>query len=118
MAQQSLASARVVDPILSAVARGYLSPAAAVADALFPIVEVGQRAGRILRFGTDDFKLVSTLRAPGSNTKRVQFGYASDPYSLADHSLEGAVPRENMQEAAAVPGIDLASNATKRVQNV
>lgn len=118
MSQQTPGQARVLDPILSAVARGYRSPKAAVANVLFPIVTVAQRAGRILSFGPDDFKLVSTKRAPGSNTKRVQFGYASDPFALVDHRLEGAVPAELDEEARAVPGIDLSSNAVRRVQNV
>ena len=118
MSQQTPGQARVLDPILTAVARGYRSPKAAVANVLFPIVTVGQRAGRILSFGPDDFKLVSTKRAPGSNTKRVQFGYASDPFALVDHRLEGAVPVELDEEARAVPGIDLSSNAVRRVQNV
>ena len=118
MQQQTPGQARVVDPILTAVARGYRSPKAAIANVLFPIVPVGQRAGRILTFGPDDFKLVNTMRAPGANTKRVQFGYASDPFALADYSLEGGVPIELQEEAQAVPGIDLASNAVRRVQNV
>ena len=115
---QSLAQSRAVDPILTAVARGYRSPGARVADVLFPIVPVGQRAGWILTFGQDDFRLVSTVRAPGSNTKRVQFGFGKDKYSLVDHRLEGSVPVENAEEATAVPGIDLAAMAVRRVQNV
>ena len=118
MPQATPGQARVLDPILSAVARGYRSPKAAIANVLFPIVTVGQRAGRILAFGPDDFKLVSTARAPGANTKRIQFGYASEPFSLVDYRLEGAVPVELMEEAQAVPGIDLQSNAVRRVQNV
>lgn len=117
MPQQTTAQARVQDPILTAVARGYRSPKAAIANVLFPLVPVGVRAGRILAFGPDDFKLVSTARAPGANTKRVQFGYASDRFSLVDHRLEGAVPVELQDEAQAVPGIDLTANAVKRVQN-
>ena len=117
MQQQTPGQARVVDPILTAVARGYRSPKAAIANVLFPIVSVGLRAGKILSFGPDDFKLVSTARAPGANTKRVQFGYASENYSLVDHRLEGAVPNELQEEASNGPGIDLSSNAVRRVQN-
>ena len=117
MPQATTGQARVVDPILSAVARGYRSPKAAIANILFPIVTVGQRAGRIIAFGPDDYKLMSTKRAPGANTKRVQFGYASDPFSLVDHRLEGGVPVELQEEAQAGPGIDLSSNAVQRVQN-
>lgn len=113
----NLAQTRVVDPILSAVARGYISPAAGVANALFPLIDVGARAGRIIAFGKEDFFKVNTVRAPGSNTKRVQFGYAAEGFSLLDHSLEGGVPIELMQEANAVPGINLAANAVRSVQN-
>jgi hypothetical protein len=117
MPQATLGQARVVDPILSAVARGYRSPKAAVANVLFPIVTVGLRAGRIISFGPDDFKLVNTARAPGANTKRIQFGYAGENYSLVDYRLEGAVPNELQEEASNGPGIDLSSSAVRRVQN-
>ena len=118
MPQMSTAQARVQDPIITTVARGYRSPAAAVASALFPIVSVSARAGRILSFGPDDFKIVSTVRAPGTNTRRVQFGHASGTFSLVDHRLEAAVPVELQEEATEVPGIDLAAQAVRRVQNV
>ncbi len=118
MTQQTTGQARVLDPILTAVARGYRSPKASVANVLFPIVSVGVRAGRILAFGADDFKLVSTARAPGANTKRVQFGYGSENFALVDHRLEGSVPVELQQEAANVPGIDLGSSALRRVLNM
>ena len=117
MPQATPGQARVVDPILSAVARGYRSPKAAVANVLFPIVPVGLRAGRIISFGPDDFKLVNSARAPGANTKRIQFGYAGENYSLVDYRLEGAVPNELQEEASNGPGIDLSSNAVRRVQN-
>lgn len=118
MSQMTPAAARVIDPILSAVARGYRSNSAPVADVLFPTVQVGQRGGRIISFGPDDFKLYVTSRAPGANTQRVQFGYSSSAFALVDYSLEGAVPIELMEEAGAVPGIDLASNAIARVRNL
>ena len=118
MPQATPGQARVVDPILSAVARGYRSPKAAVANVLFPIVTVGLRAGRIISFGPDDFTLVNTARAPGANTKRIQFGYAGENYSLVDYRLEGAVPNELQEEASNGPGIDLSSNAVRRVQNI
>lgn len=117
MSQQSLSQARVVDPIYTDIARGYLSPSAPVADVLFPFVTVYTRAGKIISFGPDDFKKVNTLRAPGANTLRVQYGYAGLPFSLGDHSLEGVVPRENAEEAQKVPGIDLGANAVRIVQN-
>lgn len=118
MSQMSTSQARAVDPILTAVARGYRSQAAAVADALFPIVTVGARAGNIISFGPDDFKIASTIRAPGSATKRVQFGYAKEQYALVDHRLEALVPAELQEEGLAVPGIDNIAIHVRKVQNM
>ena len=111
------AGARVIDPILTTVAQGYQN-AEFVGMNLFPSVPVGQRGGKIITFGKEDFALYATGRAPGSNTKRIQYGYAGSSYALESHSLEGLVPFEHMQEAAAVPGIDLARGAIMRVQNI
>ena len=113
----SPAQARVIDPIQTTVAQGYQN-ADMVAQYLFPRVPVAVRGGRILQFGKEDFRLYNTGRTPGSNTKRVQFGYLGTPYALESHSLEGVVPFENMQEANTVPGINLATGAVRKVQNI
>lgn len=118
MPQPSLSQVRAIDPILTSVARGYRSQKASVANALFPIVGVNARAGRIMVFDADSFKLVGTARAPGANTRRIQFGYGTGNFALVDHRLEGTVPRELQQEAQNGPGIDLSANAVRRVQDV
>jgi hypothetical protein len=116
--QPNLSDVRVIDPILTEVARGYGSPNAKIASILFPIVSVKQRGGTILTFGPESFRLVNTARAPGANTKRIQLGYAKGEYSLVDHRLEGEVPLENGDEAQTVPGIDLGAMAVNTVQDV
>lgn len=113
----TISSARVVDPILSTVAQGYKNNEL-IFPALFPVVPVDQRGGNIIEFGREDFRLYATARAPGSATKRVEFGYSGQPYALADHSLEGKLPYEIMQEANAVPGIDLGKIAVMKTQNI
>lgn len=117
MPQMTNAQARVIDPILSEVAQGYKN-ADMVGMSLFPYVPVGQRGGKILSFGKEDFRLYNTGRTPGSNTKRVQFGHSSGSYALEQHALEGMVPFELMEEAEAVPGIDLGSGAVTKVQDI
>jgi hypothetical protein len=118
MPQPSLPSDRVVDPILTTVAQGYGGTFAPVANVLFPIVPVGARGGKIITFGPDDFVVMNTERAAGESTKRVQFGHAGAPFGLADHSLEAGVPIERLQEAKAVPGIDLQTISIRRVQRI
>lgn len=109
--------ARVIDPVLSTVAQGYKN-AEMVANYLFPTVQVGARGGNIITFGREGFMLYASARAPGETTKRVKFGYAGSPFALVDYSLEGQIPIEVMQEANAVPGIDMAKRAINAVQDI
>lgn len=117
MPQMTPSAARVIDPILTEVARGY-SNSAMVGSALFPAVPVGQRGGKIIQFSKEAFRAYNTGRSPGADTKRVQFGYSSGSYALEQHALEGVVPFELMEEANAVPGIDLGSGAVQMVQDI
>lgn len=110
-------TAAVVDPILSTVARGYRNQEL-VSHLIFPRVSIPNRSMRVLAFGKEGFRKRNTRRAPGADKMRVQYGYASDPVSLVQDALEGIVPIEHMEEAASVPGINLASNAIGLVMDV
>lgn len=114
----NLTQTRLVDPVLTTIAQGYTN-GSMVAQFLFPRVDVTVRGGQIIQFGREGFMLYATQRAPGENTKRIQFGYAGQPFALVDYSLEGAVPIENMQEAEnGPPGIDLGQNAINGVSAI
>lgn len=114
MTQMTPQQVRVVDPVLSQVALGYRHPEH-VGMYLFPPVPVQVSGGQILEFGKESFRLYNSLRAPGAATKRVQFGHQGKPYALANHSLEGQVPREHLRDASRVPGVDLATRAVRSV---
>ncbi|OJY36356.1 MAG: hypothetical protein BGP11_08405 [Rhodobacterales bacterium 65-51] len=107
-------TAGVVDPILSTHARGYKN-SAFIHTALFPRVTVPSRSAKVIKFGKDDFRRSQTRRAPGADTVRVQFGYGADTVSLTQDALEGVVPFEIQQEAAGLPGIDMAKLHINRV---
>lgn len=111
------AQARVIDPILTTVAKGYKN-GRMVAEYLFPIVPVDQRGGQILEFGKEDFELYNTARVPGADTKEVQFGHLGNPFALKQNRLIGKVPFEHLQEANQVPGINLGTNAVRKTQNI
>jgi hypothetical protein len=117
MPQMTAGQARVIDPILTTVAQGYKN-ASLIGAALFPVVPVDQRGGKIISFGKEDFQLYNTGRAPGASTKRVQFGHSAGNYALEQHALEGLVPFEIMQEANQVPGIDMGKVAVMKTQNI
>lgn len=97
MPQLTPAQARVVDPVLTAVAQGFRQ-SNLIGGALFPRVGVQLRAGNVITFGREDFMLYTSARSPGENTRRVQFGYAGSPFALVDYSLEGGLPIEIQQE--------------------
>lgn len=102
--------ARVIDPILSGIAQGYRIMDL-IGSALFPRVPVRTRGGQIIEFDRDAFRLYATKRSPGGKTARIQFGYSGKPFALLQDSVEVPLPREHMQDAAAVPGIDLGKRA-------
>lgn len=117
MTQMSTSAARVIDPILSEIAQGYQN-VEMVGMNLFPSVLVMQRGGKIITFNKEDFALYNTARAPGANTKRVQFGHAGASYSLEQHALEGVSPWEIQSEASAVAKINYGAIAVRKVQNI
>ena len=114
MSQQTPAQTRVVDPILSEHSRGYRRQGN-VGRALFPLAPVAAYGGKVITFGKESFRLYNAKRAPGSNVKRIEFGYAGEPYSIVPAALEGKVPWERMRDASQVPGIDLGSRAVNVV---
>lgn len=116
MTPMNAAQARVVDPVLSKVVQGY-KHATHVGSMIFPSVEVAVSAGKIIQFGKEDFQLFNARRAAGSATKRIEFGYEGEPYSLVQDSLESKIPREYARDASQVPGIDLGTRASMKVMN-
>ena len=116
MAPLNTRQAQVIDPILSTQARGYQN-SEFIAQRVLPIAPVPNRNMRVIKFGKEAFRRKDTRRAPGSETKRIEPGYASEPISVTQESLEGLVPAELMQEATAVPGIDLGNEAVREVQD-
>ena len=118
MSQMTPQQARVIDPILTAVARGYEPQQNLIKERLFPRIDVVSRGGTIVTFGREQFQIINTQRAPGADTRSIQIGHGKDTYALVDNRLMGKVPVEDLEEAEAVPGIDLASGTIKVVQDM
>jgi hypothetical protein len=99
MPQQTLSQARAgINPVLTNIAQG-LRQNDLIGYTLFPRVDVGQRAGKVISFGKEHFMQYSDLaRSPGSATKRVQVGYSGADFNLVDYSIEGSLPIELRQE--------------------
>lgn len=110
----NVAQARVIDPVLSTVAQGY-KHADRVGMVLFPAVDVLARGGKTIEFSKESFRLMNSRRAPGANTYRRQFGYEGKPFVLVQDAQNSGVPRELLDDAKNVPGIDLGRRAVNGV---
>lgn len=97
---------RVVDPILTSIARGYSNPEF-VGHHLFPIVPVHAAGGHIIEFNKSSWQKYNLRRAPGGDVVEIDFGYAGRPYALFQDSLHVKVPREHLRDANVTPGINL-----------
>jgi len=117
MSAMTTRDAGVVDVVLSNFARGYRNQEL-IAQRVFPVVDIPARNVRTLKFGKDSFRKYNTRRAPGSPVLTLQYGYASDPVSLAQDALAALVPEEVQDEAKRVPGVDLAQGAVQMVMDV
>ena len=113
----STTQARTVDMILTQVARGYMNAAHAWMY-LFPAVPVMQRGGKIIEFGAEQFASINSERAPGATRQQVHFGHSSRDFALIQRALDGKVPREILEEAMAVPGIDYGRVAVVKTMEV
>lgn len=113
----SLKQVRVVDPVLSNVARGFLDQPM-VGNTLFPRVSVPLSGGQIIEFGKEAFRQYNARRVPGGATKRVDMGHLGAPYALVQDRLEGKVPREWMRDASISPGVDLGTRAVRVVSTI
>ncbi len=118
MPSMNAGQARVIDPIITEVARGYNHAATLAYPELLPTVPVGQRGGKIIEFGAEEFEEYATGRAPGADMEEVNFGHEGDEYALSQNALAGKVPIEYLEEADAVPGIDLARVAVHKVMKI
>jgi hypothetical protein len=114
MRGMNTSQAGVVDVILSNYARAYINPEF-IAPRLLPYADVPARNTKLIKFGKESFRRLNTRRAPGAPIPTVQYGYASDPVSLVQDALQGLVPIEIGEEAAAVPGIDMGQVAVRMV---
>lgn len=110
----NLQQARVIDPVLTTVAQGYRH-ADRVGHVLFPRVEVIARGGKVLEFGRESFRLYAARRSPGGPTLTISFGYEGKPFSLVQDALNAPAPREILEDAAKVPGVDIGKRAVGTV---
>lgn len=114
MPQLNLSNARVVDPVITQVVHGYCQ-ADSIADFVAPVVPVDVRAGKVIKFGKEQFTVSDTRRSPGTRIERVSTTYGYEDFLLQQHARAGVITEEEYQEAMyGEAKIDLRVNAAKR----
>lgn len=84
----TLAQKRVVDEVLTNVARGYVN-ASFIASNLFPFVPVNKEGGKIPQFSAEAFRIYNTERAIRAKSNRISpQGVQPIDYVLAEHDIE------------------------------
>jgi hypothetical protein len=97
-------------------------PATNIANFIAPVVDTPTRAGRILRFGKEQFAINDFRRAYGTNIPYVQSRYDSEPYALEQEVVAWELPEEVIENAGEGPAqVDLRAietrNAMSRLMN-
>lgn len=101
---------RVIDPVLTTLARGYMN-AELIAIILFPFALVNKEAGKIPQFGKEAFKIYNTERALRAKSNRIDpEGISMIPYVCDEHDLEYPVDYREKDESEV---LDLDSHGAK-----
>jgi len=88
-----------IDVALSNMAMGY-RPDGMIADMLFPTVTVGKQSNVYYEFSrADRLRRENTVRAPGTEAKRVTEDVSSATYFARNYALKGSVPIEDKANA-------------------
>jgi hypothetical protein len=89
---------RVVDPVLTNIARGYTN-SAYIGTFLAPIVPVKKEAGKIPQFGKEAFKLYNTERAIRAKSNRLSpEGRTTIDFVLTEHDIEYPIDYREAEE--------------------
>ena len=102
---------RIVDPVLTELARGYKNRTH-ISQFLFPLVAVAKEGGKIPQFNKESFKVYNTERAIRAKSNRINpEGHSSIDFVLTEHDIEYPIDyREDDEDA-----LDLKVHATNVV---
>ncbi|PSL21965.1 hypothetical protein [Shimia abyssi] len=109
-------SARVIDPVLTSVAQGYILPQR-IGHVLFPAIPVLASGGKVIEFRRESFVNYKSRRAPGASVQRIQFGYEGKPFTLLNFAQDAPVPSEFVRVTKTLPGDDLGKRAVNTTMN-
>lgn len=98
---------RVVDPVLTTLARGY-SNEDFIGTTIAPVAVVEKEAGKIPQFGKDAFKIYNTERAIRAKSNRMTpEGITAINYVLTEHDIEFPIDYREAEEAQAILNLEM-----------
>ena len=93
-----LKNLRVVDEVLTNIARGY-SNANFIGTQLFPVIKVSKEGGKIPQFNAEAFRIYNTERAIRAKSNRISpDGRSTIDYVLTEHDLEYPMDYREIEE--------------------
>jgi len=96
----TLAKRRIVDPVLTQIARGYTN-SRLIGTELFPVIEVEKEGGKIPQFTKEAFKIYNTERAIRARSNRISPELQSTiDFVLTEHDLEYPMDYREIEESA------------------
>jgi hypothetical protein len=105
-----LESLRVVDPILTNIARGY-SNNEYIGTNLLPVVQVDKEGGKIPLFGKDAFRVYDTKRAIKADSNKADIeGFDTTSYATTEYDLAIPLDYREIKESM----LDIEKNAAIR----
>lgn len=111
-----LQNLRIVDEVLTNVARGYTN-SAFIGTQLFPVVDVSKEGGKIPQFNAEAFKVYNTERAIRAKSNRISpDGRSSIDYALSEHDLEYPMDYREVDEDIANLELHAATVVAEGVQ--
>lgn len=94
----TLSNKRIVDPVLTEIARGY-NNAALIGTMLFPVVEAEKEGGKIPQFTKEAFKIYNTERTIRAKSNRISpDGRTAIDFVLDEHDLEYPMDYREIEE--------------------
>ena len=97
------------NPILTSLLLG-LGQGNMVGETLFPRLPSALRGMTLAKLGDERLRRYNLRRAPGGPTKRINIKYDGQVYSVDQYSVEVPIPRELIQESAAMRSMNVGSN--------
>jgi len=105
----------IVDPVLANVSVKYTNEEY-IADMIAPVQKVSKKTGIYFKYDKSNFRIVDSLRAPGSPSNEIGYGLTRETFETKNHALKQFVEDELVEQAdgALTPETDATENVTDR----